>query len=295
MFSTEKSSKLSYILAMAIFGTVGVFRKWIDLPSTVVVFFRCVIGIAFLLLTLLLHRRSAERSGGLRRNLPMLLLSGISLGMNWALLFEAYRLTSVATAILCYYMGPVIVVLLSPLLFRERLTPQKLLFTSLALLGMVFVSGILRVGFAGLAELRGVLLALGAALFYAGLIVTSKKITGVDATEKTIFQLAIAALVVLPFILLRGEFAYGRPDGRSLAMLLILGVLHTGIAYLLYVGSMEKLKAQIVALFSYIDPIVAILSSALLLREKLGIWEILGSVLILGASFLSDMTGKEKT
>lgn len=294
MFSTAKRSKVSYILAMAIFGTVGVFRKGIDLPSTVVVFFRCVIGIAFLLLMLLFQRRSKDRSG-LRRNAPMLLLSGVSLGMNWALLFEAYRLTSVATAILCYYMGPVIVVLLSPLLFKEKLTRRKLLFTSLALLGMVFVSGILRVGFAGLAELRGVLVALGAAVFYAALIVTSKKITGVDATEKTIFQLGTAALVILPFILLRGEFAASHPDGRSLALLLALGVLHTGIAYLLYVGSMEKMEAQSVALYSYIDPIVAILTSALLLREELGLSGIVGSVLILGASFLSDMTGTDKT
>ena len=275
---------------MFIFGTIGIFRRWIDLPSAVIVLFRCVIGVLLLLIVMLSCGKKPELSN-LGRSLPKLILSGLFLGFNWVLLFEAYNLTSVAVATLCYYMAPVIVVLLSPLLFGEHLGPLKLLFTALALVGMIFVSGVYRTGFGTAAGMSGIMVGLGAAVFYAALIISNKKITGVDALEKTVIQLASAALIVLIYVLLRGDFSGIQWTSRSVALLLVVGIVHTGIAYLLYVGSMEKLNAQTVAFYGYIDPIVAILSSALLLHEHLGPGEIIGSILILGASFMSDFVG----
>ena len=147
-------------LSMVIFGTIGVFRRYIPLPSSLVAMTRGLIGMLFLLLVMLLRRRGMNRAA-VRRKFAMLCLSGAAIGVNWIFLFEAYNYTSVATATLCYYLAPMFVILASPLVLREKLTLRKLACVSAALLGMVFVSGVLEAS--GGAGLKGVLLGLGAA------------------------------------------------------------------------------------------------------------------------------------
>ena len=285
--NSEFQSKLTLILAMVIFGTIGIFRKYIPLPSSVIAMARGFIGMLFLLLVVLVKRErpSAE---AIKANLFMLILSGVALGFNWILLFEAYQYTTVATATLCYYMAPILVIMVSPILFGERLNKKKILCVIVALLGMVLVSGVLQSGVSQIAELRGILLGLGAAVLYAGVILLNKRIKDISAYDKTILQLGVAAIVLLPYTFITENMGALTLTPLMLVMLIVVGVIHTGVAYAFYFGSMKNLKAQTVALYSYIDPIVAIILSALFLHEDMGILEVVGACMVLGATMISE-------
>lgn len=286
---SEKSALFSLIFSMMIFGTIGIFRKHIELSSGVLAMARGFIGAAFLLLIIALKREKLSKAA-IKKNLGLLILSGACIGFNWILLFEAYRYTTVATATLCYYLAPIFVIMASPLILKERLSGRKVLCVLVALAGMVLVSGVLQVGFTGLAEIKGVLFGLGAAAFYASVILMNKKIIDIPAYDKTIVQLVCAATVLVPYVLLTGELANAEWAGIGIILVLVVGILHTGVTYALYFGSMAHLKAQTVAIFSYIDPIVAILLSAVLLQEKMDGLTILGTVMILGAAVYSEYT-----
>ncbi len=285
---SDKGALLSLIFSMFIFGTIGIFRKHIELSSGVLAMARGFIGAAFLLFIIAVKRGKISKAA-IKRNLWLLILSGACIGFNWILLFEAYRYTTVATATLCYYLAPIFVIIASPLILKERLSNRKVLCVLIALAGMVLVSGVLQTGFGGLAEMKGVLFGLGAATFYASVILMNKKIIDIPAYDKTIVQLVCAATVLVPYVLLTGEFATAEWSGIGFVLVLVVGILHTGVTYALYFGSMAQLKAQTVAIFSYIDPIVAILLSALLLQEKMDGLTILGTVMILGAAVYSEL------
>ena len=287
------AAKWKVISSMFIYGTIGVFVRYIPLPSSVTAMMRGLIGAPFLLLVLLL-KRSHLSGRDIKRNLPLLCLSGLMLGANWILLFESYRYTTVATATLCYYFAPIFLVAASPFVFREPMTLRKLLCILAALAGMVFVSGVAENGIPAPGELQGVLLAVGAAALYACIVIANKKLRGISAYDRTIMQLAISALVLLPYNLLSGGFAGLRLTPFICLMLLIVGVVHTGVAYYLYFGSMEDLNSQTLAILSYIDPVVAVLLSALVLKEPLGAAGLLGAVLILGAALVSELPERKR-
>ena len=222
------------------------------------------------------------------------MISGAFIGLNWVLLFESYRYTSVAVATLCYYMAPIFVMMVSPFLLKEKLTAKKILCVLAALLGMVFVSGILDGGISDISELKGVLFGLGAAALYASVVLMNQKLRKVPTYDKTIMQLAVAAAVLIPYIFVAENFSGVTLTPLIVVMLFIVGVVHTGIAYALYFGSMNDLKAQTVALFSYIDPIVAIILSALFLKEPMTIYSGIGAVLVLGATMISELPEKRR-
>lgn len=290
-----KSAKMQLMASMFIFGTIGIFVRYIPLPSSVLALVRGFVGAIFVFLFLKLKKSSISKEA-IKNNFKMLCLSGVALGVNWILLFEAYRYTTVATATLLYYLAPIFVILVSPILLKEKLTAKKAICVFFALLGMVFVSGVLETGIPALSEAKGILYGLGAATFYASVILMNKKIKDISAYDKTIMQLGVAAVVLTPYILLTenlGELA-AMLTPFALVMLLLVGIVHTGVAYVLYFGSMGSLKANTIAIFSYVDPIVAILLSALFLKEPMGINGVIGAVLVLGSTFISEMPEKEK-
>ena len=287
------SAKLNVFSSMAIFGTIGIFVRYIPLPSSITAMVRGMIGTPFLLLVLLLSKKSLSKDD-IRRNLLPLIVSGIMLGFNWILLFEAYRYTTVATATLCYYFAPIILVAASPFVFKEKMTAKKLLCIFVALAGMVFVSGVAENGIPSAAELKGVLLALAAAALYASIVMVNKTITNISAYDKTIMQLGTSALVLLPYNFITGSFSGIELSPFILLMLLLVGIVHTGIAYFMYFGSMEHLDSLTLAVVSYIDPVVAVILSALLLKEPMGLYNVIGAVLILGAALVSELPEKKK-
>lgn len=288
MKDQDVRSRNYLIVSMCIFGTVGIFRRYIDLPSSLIALVRGLLGTGFLGGYLLLRRQLLDQQA-IRKNFLLLLASGAAIGFNWIFLFEAYCCTSVATATLCYYLAPILVILASPVVLGEKLTVRKGLCALAALTGMVFVSGIPEAGLPGLSESKGILFGLAAAVLYASVILMNKKMTAIPSLDQTIFQLGFASAAMVPYVLLTVSPAVLSFDAISVVMLCILGAVHTGLAYLLYFGSMGRLKAHTVALFSYIDPVLAILLSSLLLKEPLTPGGILGAILILGAACISQL------
>ena len=275
------------IASMCIFGTIGILRRYIPLSSSLVALVRGIVGCLFLAAVVLLRRQKFDRAA-IRQNFWLLLISGAAIGFNWIFLFEAYNYTSVATATLCYYLAPILVILASPLVLKETLTLKKGLCTLAALAGMVLVSGVSETGFTGLAEMKGILFGLGAAVLYASVILMNKKLKPIPAYDKTILQLGAASLALLPYVLATENWAQVTVTPLALVLLLVAGVVHTGLAYWMYFGSMDSLNAHTVALFSYIDPILAIILSMVLLHEPMGIPTAIGAVLILGAAYISE-------
>lgn len=277
-------AKCSLLTAMTIFGTVGIFVRYIPLPAATVALCRGVLGLLFLLGVMTLSGKKPQWQN-IRKNLWILLLSGGAMGLNWVFLFESYNHTTVATATICYYLAPVFLVLASPLL-GERLTAKKCLLCAVALVGMVFVSGVLDGGLSGG---KGIAFAVAAAVLYATVMFLNKKLSPIDAYDKTIAQLLSAAVVILPYVLLTGGFGMDKMVGKDYVLLAVVGIVHTGVAYWLYFGALGKLPSQTVALFSYLDPVIAIVLSALWLQEPLGWQGILGAALILGSTLVGEL------
>ena len=282
----QTAARLKLIVVMLLFGTIGIFVRTISMPSSIIALVRGIIGSVFLLLVVFARRTGIDMSA-VKRNWWKLLLSGGCIGVNWILLFEAYRFTTVATATLCYYLQPVIVVLGSALVLKEKLSIRKLLCVLVAILGMIPVSGVLE-SMPTAGEVTGILLATGAALLYGINILTNKTMQGLSPFDMTIFCMITATLTLLPYTLLTEDWSAIVWEPQSLLLLLVVGIIHTGVAYALYYSALEKMKAQEVAIYGYIDPICAILLSALLLSEPLTVGIVIGAVMILGATYISE-------
>ena len=269
---------------MFIFGTIGVFRRWIPFPSSVVALARSAIGLLFLLL-LRAVRHEPIKGAAVRKNLVKLLILGAMLGFNWIFLFEAYNHTSVAAATMCYYMAPVFIILLSPVVFGEKITLLKGLCALAAVFGMVLVSDVFTSGLHGA---RGLVYGLIAASLYAAIVIVNRTLRDISAEDRTILQFAAAALVMLPYVLLTEDVRALRFTPQVTLLLLVVGVVHTGLAYVLYFGSIADVSAQTAALLSYIDPVVAVLLSLTLLHESMSPAAIFGAALVIGAMALSE-------
>ena len=287
----SKKDKLMLCSAMVVFGTIGIFRRYIDLPSGMLAMSRGFIGTLYLIIFVMVTKKGISKEN-IKKNALPLVLSGIFIGFNWILLFEAYNYTSVAVATLCYYMAPIIVIAVSPIILKEKLSGKKIICVGVAVTGMVLVSGVVEMEGFKFSEIKGVLLGLGAAMLYATVILINKKIRDIGPYDKTIVQLASAGGVMLVYTLLAENVAKEDFTLIAVIMLLIVGVLHTGVCYAWYFGSMKNISAQTVALFSYIDPILAIILSAVILGESLGLLEALGAVLVLGAAAVAEREKK---
>ena len=171
----ENKSKIMIVLAMSIWGTIGIFRRYIPMPSGMIAFTRGLIGTIFLLLVILIGRKKISFKA-IKENLILLILSGTLMAVNWILLFEAYKYTTVATATVCYYMEPVFVMMVSPIFLKEKLSVKKVICILVSLGGMAFVSGIFKTSGFNAGDFKGVLLGLGAAALYASVVIINKKI-----------------------------------------------------------------------------------------------------------------------
>ena len=271
-----------FILSMLIFGTNGVLVSRISVQSGQIVLLRTLIGGA-LLTAILLARGGFDRKA-VRADLPMLLLGGIALGLNWVALFGAYRLLNVSLATLIYYIGPILVLLFSPLLFREKLTAMKMAAVVIVAVGLVCISGSVLSG--GMSS-AGLATAIASALFYAALIVFNKRITHAEGLQTAAIELDIAFAVVLVCCL--ASVGLPRPLRCDLPFIAVIGAVNTGLAYLLYFSGLQKLPGQSVALISYADPASALFFSALFLRESMTPLQIIGAILIIGGAMLGEL------
>lgn len=293
----ELKAKLFLLTSMSIFGTIGVFRKYIPFPSGMISLCRAVIGTIFLLGFIFIKGNKPDLSA-IKKNLKLLIPAGIMLGFNWILLFEAYQYTAVSTATLCYYMEPVFFILAAAFFLKEKLTLKSFFCVIAALIGMGMVSGFdlsslsnfsANASSAGSSSgLKGVLLALAAAVLYTTVVLISRHLKGIDGVNVSLVQLAIASVVLIPYVLIVEDISTIQFNPLNVSMLLIIGIVHTGIAYALYYSCLKDLKSQTVALYSYLDPVVSVVLAVLILNEEMNLVKIAGAVLILGAAMVNE-------
>lgn len=285
--------KLIFVVSMIIFGTIGIFRKFIPLDSAAISFCRGVIGTLFLTIFLCVKKEKPNLKE-LKKYSVLLIVSGCLIGLNWLFLFESYKYTSVATSTLCYYMAPIFVMIASPFLFKEKLSLLNIICMIISFIGMVFVSGVFESGVNDKNTIIGVLYGLAAAVFYAVVVLVNKKTKVENAYYKTLVQLFFSAIIIVPYLFLNKSFGGIEFNFDVLILVLIVGIVHTGIAYVLYFRSLTKVKTQFVSIFSYVDPVVAIILSAIVLKEQMTLFGIIGAILILGASLLMEISESKK-
>ena len=273
------------VVAMAVFGTVGAFKRFIGVSAGELALYRAVLALVVIGLVLLFTRRPIP-FGKIKKQLPLLLISGAAMGINWILLFLAYEHTTVSVATLSYYFAPVIVTALCPILFREKLTVRQILCFIVSTLGLVLITGIQ--GGAG-DHLKGILFGLSAAVFYASVVLMNKFVKDVDGLHRTFLQFVGAIIVLVPYVALTGGVTLGSLNVSGWVNLLIVGLVHTGLCYCLYFSALKDVSGQKAAILSYIDPLVAVLISVLFLREPMGPIQWVGGALILGATLLNEL------
>ncbi len=279
---------VKFITAMLIWGSIGIFVRGIDLPSSGIALLRGAIGSLFLLAASLIIKNRLSRTA-IKRNGLLLLLSGTALGLNWIFLFEAYRYTTIAAATLSYYFAPVFVMMLAPVVLKEKWTPVKIvsIFSAMCGLFLVITNGNLHFGEQG-SHAAGIMFGLLAAVFYASLILMNKFIKNLSDFDTTVVQLTVAAAVLLPYVLFKEDLNFAGFGTETILLILVVGIVHTGIAYLLYFSAIKELKGQSIAVLSYIDPVSAVIFAAIFLGEGMTLLQTAGGILILGSTFLSE-------
>ena len=274
------------ITSMAIFGTLGPFVRNIAVSSGELALYRAILA-ALLIGAFLLLKKQKIPFGKIRREVPLLLASGVAMGINWILLFEAYKYTTVSVATLSYYFAPVIVTVVCPFIFKEKLSGRQILCFVMSTVGLVMITGIGDMG--GGSDFTGILFGLGAACFYATVILLNKFIKNVEGIHRTFLQFLAAIVTLLPYVLLSSGITVGSLSGIGWLNLLIVGLVHTGITYCMYFSSLKELPGQKAAILSYIDPLVAVLISVAVLGESMTLWQVVGGLLILGFTLWNEI------
>ena len=286
----ENVSKVLMAAAMLIFGTLAPFVRNINVSSGELALYRAVMA-AVLVGGFLLITKQKLPLGSIKKELILLLLSGGAMGINWILLFEAYKYTTVSVATLSYYFATVIVMVVCPILFKERLTGKQLICFVMSTAGLVLITG---TAGGGSRDLVGIAFGLGAAVFYATVMLLNKFIKGVTGLHRTLIQFIAAIIVILPYVILTSGFSLGRLNNIGWISLLVVGIIHTGITYCMYFSSIKELPGHKVAILSYIDPLVAVLVSVIWLHEDMTIPQIIGGLLILGFTLWSELPQRKR-
>ena len=282
-----RKSRMMMVTAMAVFGTVALFVRNIPVSSSEIALYRAVMAALLLGAFLLLSGQKIDFRA-IRKELPLLLISGMAMGINWILLFEAYRYTTVSVATLSYYFAPVIVTVACPILFKEKMGVKQWLCFGMSTLGIVLITGVGDLS-AGNTHLIGILFGFGAAVLYATVVLLNKFIKGVTGIQRTFLQFVAAILILLPYVLLTGGIHLHSLSGSGWVNLLIIGIIHTGITYCLYFSALRDIPGQEAAILSYIDPLVAVAISVFVLGEQLTLLQLLGGILILGFTLYNEI------
>ena len=285
--SAVKKSRLMIAASMTIFGTIALFVRNISVTSAEIALYRAALA-TVLLGGFFLVTGSKIDLRAIRKELPLLLFSGMAMGINWILLFEAYRYTTVSVATLSYYFAPVIVTLVCPVLFKEKMGAKQWICFVMSTIGIVLITGIGDLSGSN-RHFTGILFGLGAAVLYATVVLLNKFIKGVSGVHRTFLQFAAALLTLLPYVLLTSGFTLGNLDASGWISLLVVGIVHSGIAYCLYFSALKDIPGQEAAILSYIDPLVAVAVSVFVLGEQLTLTQLIGGILILGFTLYNEI------
>ena len=286
----ENTSKVLMALSMLVFGTIAPFVRNIGISSGELALYRAIMA-AVIVGGFLLFSRQKISIFGIKRELLLLLISGAAMGVNWIFLFEAYKYTTVSVATLSYYFAPIIVMVICPLLFKEKLTLKQIICFAMSTVGLVLITG---TSGGGSEDMLGILFGLSAAMFYATVMLLNKFIKGIEGLHRTFIQFLAAVIVLLPYVMLTGGFTLGNLNGRGWALLLVVGLVHTGLAYCMYFSAIKELAGHKVAMLSYIDPLMAVIVSVVFLNETMTLPQIVGGILILSFTLVCELSPSKK-
>lgn len=285
-----KNARLALAGAMAVFGTIGLFVRNIQVTSGELALYRAVMAVLVLGGYFLATKQRLEL-GRIRKELPLLLISGMAVGINWVLLFEAYKYTTVSVATLSYYFAPVIVTVACPILFKEKMGVKQWICFAMSTLGIVLITGVGDLS-AGSSHLKGILLGLSAAVFYAAAVLLNKFIQGVAGIQRTFLQFLAAIVILVPYVAATSGVTLGAMTGTGWLCLLLVGVVHTAVAYCMYFSALKEIPGQEAAILSYVDPLVAVLVSVFLLGEQMTAVQMAGGAMILGFTLWNELGSK---
>lgn len=286
----QRNARIMLILSMVVFGTLGLFTRKIAVSSGELALYRAILA-AILIGIYLVATKQKLDFGKIKKEMLLLLFSGMAMGVNWILLFEAYKYTTISVATLSYYFAPVLVTLVCPILFREKMTKRQLICFVMSTVGLVLIIGVENIGGTG-TDIIGILFGLGAAVFYATVILLNKFIKNVAGIHRTILQFLAAIVILVPYVACTGGVSLQKLDGTGWICLLVVGLVHTGVTYCMYFSALKELRGQEAAILSYIDPLVAVLVSVWILGEKMTVLQVIGGIFILGFALWNEKQDK---
>lgn len=275
-------SYIKYFVALLLFGSNGIVASQINMASYEIVLLRTFIG-SLLLIAIFFTTRSKLTFYKELRQFMFLCLSGIAMGASWIFLYEAYANIGVSLSSLAYYCGPVIVMILSPFLFQEKLTWTKVIGFFAVLLGIFLVNGINNI------EINhwGLFCGFMSAIMYSAMVIFNKKAPKIKGLENSMLQLFISFLTVAVFVTVKQGFSISI-SSENIAPLLILGLVNTGLGCYFYFSSIGNLPVQTVAICGYLEPLSAVIFAMIFLNEKMLPLQILGAFLIIGGAIFGE-------
>lgn len=285
-------STMLLIVSMTIFGTLAPFVRKISVSSGELALYRAIIAAVLVAIFMLITKQRLSFTDA-KKELPLLLISGMAMGFNWILLFEAYKYTTVSIATLSYYFAPVIVTLVCPFLFKEKLGPKQIICFIMSTIGLILIIGVGDIEKGG-KDIIGILFGLGAAVFYAVVILLNKFIKSVEGLQRTFLQFIAAIIILIPYVAFTSGVTLGAINCSGWVSLLIVGVIHSGITYCMYFTAIKDLAGQKAAILSYIDPLVAVIISVVILNESITLPQIIGGILILGFTLWNEIPSRKK-
>ncbi len=283
----NKNNYIKYIFALLLFGSNGIVAQQIDMDSTNIVLVRTFIGSVLLLTIFYLSKNRIDFKNTDKKSMLYLTISGIAMGCSWMFLYAAYRQIGVGMASLLYYTGPIIVMILSPIIFKEKITAQKCICFAVVLIG-IFLLNIQQ----GKFELKstGFILGILSAVMYSIMVIANKKADKITGMKNASLQLLTSFLTVAVYLLIKGEFLTSLPKAPAQWLwLAFLGLINTGIGCYLYFSSIGSIPVQSVSILGYIEPLSALIFSVLFLKEEFILIQIIGAILILSGAVFSNI------
>ncbi len=273
---------LKIIIAMTIWGSIGLFVRTSGLSPFEVAFFRAFIASICLIFIDKVFYKNKEVVN--KKEVMLLLLCGVLMGLNWVLLFTAYQYTTISIASICYDFAPIFVVMLASIFLKEKITPKTIVCIGFSLVGLFMIASNTGTSTGNSQHIKGILFAMSGAILYSLVVVISLTIKNVSSIKISTYQMVASSIVLLPFVIQSNIFFNLKLN--AIPIILILGIVHTCLAYILYFSGMKKTKANTVAILGYIEPITAVVLSFIVLHEPLTTMQIIGGVIVLGSTYV---------
>lgn len=296
----ERKERLKLTLISATFGTIGIVTHFIPLSSAAIVFYRALIGGIFIMIMTRLSGKMIDIRA-MKDNFIVLIFTGFFMGLNWVLQFEAFKVSTVAIGTVCYNTMPIFLLIIASFMFGEKITLKSLICILVATIGVVLVSNVINTGIKS-NEVLGCVYGILGAVFYALIVTFNRKLSFIETHDKVIFQFMFSAVIMAIYVssIEKTSFVFDSDIDRNtfivgLFCMLLLSFFHTGFCYVHYFNAVSRLKAETVAILTYIDPVVALMLSYFFLKEKMTFLQFLGAILILASTLVNELTKAKGT